>query len=220
MRPISINLARRPFYNRTLYLVVYGVCAGVILVMTVLNVYTFIADRIALGHLADARSALQQEMGDLDREEARIRRSLQNVRLGRLELESQFAQDALLQRYFSWTRLFNRLEQVTPPDAKLRSIRPIIHPDHIEIRVTGTAKSPEAFTEFEEALIASPVFSDVYPGSELWLGQQRGLQFDLGFRYVPSREPDAGEGGESPPEPPANTASAVLPDRTGEGGAS
>ena len=198
MRSISINLATRPFYNSTLYLVAYSLSLGVLLVMTTLNVFTFVADRVALGRLDEARTVLQREMADLDRQDARIRRSLKGVRLAQLDLQSQFARDALLQRTFSWTRLFNRLEEVMPAAVKLRSIRPTVYESHIAVRVNGIAKNAETFTDFEEQLILSPVFSDVYPGSELWKGERRGLQFDITFRYLPSREPD-----EEEPEPPS-----------------
>jgi Tfp pilus assembly protein PilN len=197
LRPISINLARRPFYNRTLYLAAYAISAGVLLAMTALNGFTLIAERVALARLGRAQATLRQGLEDLDRGEARVRRALQGVQVARLEDDSHFYRQALTQRTFSWTRLFNRLEEVTPPDVKLRSIRPLIDHDHVSIRVAGIAKTPEAFTDFEERLIRSRVFSDVYPSSEDWQGDKRGLLFELGFRYLPAREEAP------PPVPPA-----------------
>lgn len=206
MKALSINLARRPFYNSTLYLVAYAVSAAMLIAMTTLNVFTFVADRMALTELGRAQSTLRQELDSLDREEARIRKSLQSARLVRLSTQSAFVQNAMLQRLFSWTDLFNQLERVLPPDVLLLSIRPSIDRNNIKIEVTGQAKTPDAFTNFQEALILSPRFADVYPGSETWYGERLGLQFDLRFRYMPQasleeavvEEAAAAEAGQAP----------------------
>jgi len=193
LKPISVNLATRPFYNHTLYLVVYAVSAAILLGMTGLNLYSFTADHLALGHMDEARQVLEREMAGLDRQDARVRRELEGVSLADLGPKSQFAKRTILQRVFSWTLLFNRLEQVQPPDVRLRSIRPAIATDGIFIQVVGVAKTPRAITDFEAALIESPLFSEVYPHAETEAKAQRGWSFDLSFRYVPARAADEPE---------------------------
>jgi len=193
LKPISVNLASRPFYNHMLYLVVYAVSATILVGMTGLNLYSFTADQIAFGHMGEARQVLEREMAGLDRQDARVRRELEGVSLIDLGPKSQFARRTILQRVFSWTLLFNRLEQVQPPDVKLRSIRPAIAADSIFIQVVGVAKTPAAITDFEAALIDSPLFSEVYPHTERENKAQRGWAFDLSFRYVPARAADEPE---------------------------
>ena len=188
MKPIGINLASRPFYNVTLYAVAFGVGLALLLGMTGFNAYTFIADRLALRQLSAARERLQAELDDLDRGEARLRADVSRISLPKIGQESAFAREAIVQRSLSWTALFNRLEQVQPPDVRLRSIRPSIDPKKVRIRVVGVAQGYEAFTKFEEALLGSPWFSEVYPSSENWNAEQRGIGFDLSFAYHPLGE--------------------------------
>ena len=85
MKPISINLASRPFYNHTLYLVVYAVSLAILVGMTGLNVYSFTADQLALGRMAEARLGLEREMAGLERQEARIRRELKGISLSEFD---------------------------------------------------------------------------------------------------------------------------------------
>ena len=203
MKPLSINLAGRPFYNRRLYLAAYGVSIAVLVVMTVLNVVMFTADQVALGRINDAEEHMGTEMGSLDRREEQIRRELQGFSLAALAHEVTFTREALLQRYFSWTRLFNRLETLLPYDVRLQSIRPAIREDFIQILVAGVAKTPEAFSQFEERLIESPLFAEVYPSSEIWEGDRRGLSFSLSFAYLPDRAPP--EGGDAEAVEPSAT---------------
>jgi Tfp pilus assembly protein PilN len=201
LKAISVNLASRPFYNHRLYLVVYAVCAGILVGMTGLNLYSFTANQIALGKMDEARQVLEREMAGLERQEARVRRELDGISIKEFGPKNEFARRTILQRVFSWTLLFNRLEQLQPPDVKLRSIRPTIAEQGIFIQVVGMAKTPGAITDFEEALIASPLFSEVYPHTE---GKQpRGMSFDLSFRYLPARAAEAAATARSEPAPDA-----------------
>lgn len=183
MRPIGINLASRPFYNVTLYAVAFSVGLALLVGMTGFNIYTFVADRLALRQLSAARERLQSELDDLDRGEARLRTDVSRISLPRIGQESAFARDAIVQRSLSWTALFNRLEEVQPPSVRVRSIRPSVDAKKVRIRIVGVAQSYDAFTEFEEALLRSPWFSEVYPSSENWNAEQRGVGFDLSFAY-------------------------------------
>ena len=183
MRPIGINLASRPFYNATLYAVAFCLGLALLLGMSGFNAYTFIADRLALRQLSAARERLQNELDDLDRGEARLRTDISRISLPKVGQESAFARDAIVQRSLSWTALFNRLEEVQPPSVRVRSVRPSVDARRVRIRIVGVAQSYDAFTEFEEALLRSPWFSEVYPASENWNAEQRGIGFDLSFAY-------------------------------------
>jgi len=184
MRPIAINLASRPFYNVRLYAVAFGVGLALLVGMSGFNAYTFIADSLAMRHLGAARERLQTELDDLDRGEARLRSDVSRISLPRVGQESAFARDAIVQRSLSWTALFNRLEEVQPASVRVRSIRPSIEARKVRIRIVGVAQTYEAFTAFEEALLGSPWFSEVYPSSESWNAEQRGIGFDLSFAYL------------------------------------
>ena len=188
MRPISINLASRPFYNNRLYVVAYSVSAGLLALMTGLSLYTFFSDQASLKRFQAAEDRLGSQLLALDRNEEAQRKVLRRLNLEEVAAQSHFAHDAILERVFSWTLLFNRLERIMPPDVKLESLRPKVEGGSIHFRIIGTAKKSSGFTDFEEALLESVLFSDVYPISETISPTGRGLLFSLSFRYLPGEE--------------------------------
>jgi Tfp pilus assembly protein PilN len=217
MKPISINLASRPFYNTTLYVVAYSVSAALLLAMTALNLYTFTVDQASWGRLHETRAQLRSEFQALDRTEKAHRRDLERLDLAQVAVQSEFANTAILQRVFSWTLLFNRLEQVLPPEVKVRSLRPKVDKNGIHFRILGTAKTAEAFTDFEENLLQSPLFADVYPLSERSEPGRPGIEFSLACRYLPEKDLPEPPAADEEPAVPAPAAATQASGRPGAG---
>jgi Tfp pilus assembly protein PilN len=192
MKPISINLASQPFYNTRLYLAAFAGSVALLLIMTVLNIVTLYQSQAAWKHFGDDQAGLQSELRSLDHEMLTLDRELKRRDLAEVGEQSKFANIAIVQRMFSWTLMFNRLEQVMPPTVKLRSLRPTVDAEGIEFRVVGTAKNASAFADFEEALLEEPLFSAVYPLSEAVSSTGKGIDFNLSFRYLASKDSQVG----------------------------
>jgi Tfp pilus assembly protein PilN len=184
MKPISINLASRPFYNTHLYLVAFVASIALLLIMTILNLATMFQSQAAWKRFGADQAGLQSELRALDHEALTLERELQRRDLTEVREQSKFANAAILQRMFSWTLMFNRLEQVMPPTVKLQSLRPKVDGAGIHFLVRGTSKNPSAFADFEEALLEAPLFADVYPLSESVSTSGQGTDFGLSFRYL------------------------------------
>lgn len=192
MKPISINLASRPFYNTRLYLVAFSASVVLLLIMTFLNVVTMFQGQAAWKRFNEDQAGLQSELRSLDHDVLSLQRDLQRRDLTEVSAQSKFANLAIVQRMFSWTLMFNRLEQILPPTVKLRALRPKVDENGIHFRVLGTAKNASAFADFEEALIAAPLFSEVYPESEGVAASGKGVDFSLSFRYLASTGSEVG----------------------------
>ena len=192
MKPISINLASRPFYNTRLYLVAFGASVALLLIMTILNLVTLLQGQAAWKHFGDDQAGLQSQLRSMDHDVLTLQRELQRRDLTEVSAQSKFANVAIVQRMFSWTLMFNRLEQIMPPTVKLRSLRPKVDEDGIHFRVMGTSKDSSAFADFEEALLAAPLFSEVYPQSEGLAASGKGIDFSLSFRYLSSPDLQVG----------------------------
>ena len=192
MKPLSINLASRPFYNTRLYLAAFGTSVALLLIMTILNLLTLVQGQAAWKHFGDDQAGLQSKLRSLDHDVMTLQRELQRRDLTEVSAQSKFANIAIVNRMFSWTLMFNRLEQIMPPTVKLRSIRPSVDEDGIHFRVIGTSKDSSAFADFEEALLAAPLFSEVYPQSEGVAASGKGIDFSLSFRYLASPDLQVG----------------------------
>jgi hypothetical protein len=113
-----------------------------------------------------------------------MNKSVSGLDLTTLNSKSAFANGLLLSRRFSWSLLFDRMEELAPPNVRIRSIRPSISTRGIEIQIDGMAHTPEDLYEFEQALVSSDYFSGVYPESENTKEGRGDLNFDITMDYV------------------------------------
>jgi Tfp pilus assembly protein PilN len=223
MRLLEINLATRPFRNNTLHWVSFGSVALILLVITGVNGWVFFNSGTSVQQYEQDLVQKQQKRDGLSREEQQLGVKLTKLDFNNLRQQAEFANDAIRRRIFSWTELFNRLEEVVPPAVMLTAVRPEIQAEGISIIAEGLAKDQEGLLDFEEGLIRSAYFARIYPGSER--REQRGgeLHFSLKFDYLPGGRPGAApvapvkkpvkpdsevagdsKPGTKPPEPAAN----------------
>ena len=206
MRFLEINLATRPFRNNTLYWTGFGSAGAILAALTAVNVWLFLHAGTSVQQSGQEMQIKQARRDSLIRDEQRLSVKLTKLDFKGLAREAEFANDAIRRRIFSWTELFNRLEEVVPATVMMTSIRPEIQAEGISIVAEGTAKDQEGLLDFEENLIRSAYFSRIYPGSER--REQRGgdLLFSLKFDYVPGGRADAPAG----PVAPAKSTSTVA----------
>ena len=182
----SINLARRPFRNNTVHYVVFASCFTLLAAASVYNVYDYVQTGGEISRLtADLgdRTSRYRGLGD---EVEQMKADVSKLDLTTLNTKSNFANGLILSRLFSWSALFDRIEELIPADVKIRSIRPAISPKGIEIQLDGMARTPQALYEFETALDGSNFFTGVYPVSESTRESKTELNFDLMMNYIPA----------------------------------
>jgi Tfp pilus assembly protein PilN len=219
-----LNLSLRPFRNDNLYRLIYACCVGVLLAASVGNLALLGRHGWALASLSGGLQAQRQALAEREERERDLGRRLAGLDGAALQRRADFANAAILSRVFSWTTLFNELEEVVPPDVKLRSLRPSIGArGKVDVLLEGTARDYGAFVELEEALMRSSSFSRVYPGSErlqsapyqpgapplpgaarpAGVGAAAGgagggeLAFSISFEYFPGGKPAARQGAAS-----------------------
>jgi len=186
----EINLATRPFRNNTLYWAGFGSAAFVLAALTVINLWLFLGHGSAMRQQREELSTKQRKRDGLARDEQRLSLKLTRLDFKGLSQQADFANDAIRRRSFSWTRLFNRLEEVVPPSIMMTAVRPEIQAEGISIVAEGTAKDQEGLLSFEENLIRNRHFSRIYPGSERREQKGQDLRFSLKFDYVPEGRKD------------------------------
>jgi Tfp pilus assembly protein PilN len=204
IRPPAINLARRPFRNNTAYYAVYSACLALLLAATTYNGWRFVAGGSELERLREDVSFASERYMKLHEEVEEMKRQINSLDLAVINTKSSFAEGLILSRFFSWSLLFDRLEELIPPEVKIQRIAPNISTKRIEITVAGMSRSPDAFLEFEGNLASSPFFSNVYPVREDQQEGQTELKFNLAMDYIPAGKDALAQ----PDAPPPGTASA------------
>jgi hypothetical protein len=219
---VTLNLATRPFRNNTVVGSVLAAVVAAAIAATVYNgyVYTNYGGRDKELHEEETRH--RERLAALESDERTLSREIATRDFKRLLGRGQFAADLILKRAFSWTLLFNKLENVMPAEVMMTAIRPHISNEGIVIRVEGIAKNHGALISLEESLLKNPAFARVSPVSERRLNPSRPeITFLLQFDYLSSKAvpgPDAVASGAAP-GPPAEPGPSATPPGTAEAAA-
>jgi hypothetical protein len=208
MQRLDLNLASNPFRNNTLLWVGYGSAAIVLVLFSIWNVNTFVDYRARLLELRDTVGTFRSQRLEL---EARGRRALEGIRgfdVESLQIKTDKANEVIAWKAFSWTRLFNTLEQVLPYQVRMNSVRPIFNPTGgrqqqgetqagaMPVAIEGTARSFDDLAELQRAFHADAQIGRVEP-QRLDKTDNGEFAFQLRFMYAPvERVRDAGEAAE------------------------
>lgn len=217
MRELGPNLAAQPFANerpvkRTTLLIW-------ILAMTLLAVNVFLYQRhlVADNEQRQTITSLQER---IVAEEEAIRQAeadLASLRIGEQNEEVIFLNGQIAHRTFSWSRLFDRLEEVLPANVELHRVSPKaltkrrrgkrrdeLLKNLVAVDMKGSARTTEELLELVDNLFAHASFTLPNLTGE----NQRddgSLEFNLNVLYLPSALPE-----ESAETPESTVEEAVL----------
>lgn len=201
MKSIDINLSAQPYRNDT------PLWAGLALVMasavglTVYNGWHFTNSNQRIEALTSELAGHRQKMEAMSKENDKFTSDLKTVDADLYATQVEFVNEILTQRNFSWTRLFNALEDVVPWDVRLTAIRPVFEEARVAIQVSGVSRNYDALLKFEEEVERYPQFDSLTPGDFNRGDAGDQIYFNLSFNY----RPDAVE--DLPPEGELSTAS-------------
>jgi hypothetical protein len=224
---LDLNLATRPFRNNTVLWTGFVLGLAAVLALSWWNVARYRTTVHELDSLRSEIGSYGSRLQDFKRRNEAAKRGIDKQDLELLSVQTTKANDVILLKAFSWTKLFNRLEEVLPYNVRMERIDPLFRiGDHdrgpiasedltVPIVVSGRSKDLVAFLDFEAALLESPYFDRVEPERHQPNNQE--VDFSLRFSYYPNRKVDApgsiggdeatGEGGPSgeevPEAPPA-----------------
>ena len=230
LQPLDLNLGTRPFRNNTLIWTGLGLGMLLVVLLSWWNYTTWQSESDSLLSLRSDVNGIESQLMDLNRREMEAQRKIKAHDLELLSLQAARANDVIMLKAFSWTRLFNRMEIIQPYEVRMQGVRPVfrlgkkrsrssrekdsageLEDQSVMVTVDGTAKNLKAFLEFETALLEDPWFDRVEP--ERYSTTETGeTQFSLRFHYYPNKLPEeptpdvdgdgeaAGEG-EAPDEP-------------------
>ncbi|MBD3866625.1 MAG: hypothetical protein IFK94_00725 [Acidobacteria bacterium] len=222
LQPIDLNLGTRPFRNNTLIWTGLGIGLLVVVWLSWWNYTTWQSESDALLTLRSDVNSIESQLMDLNRREMVSQDKIKAHDLELLSSQAGKANDVIMLKAFSWTRLFNRLETIQPYEVRMQAVRPVFRlgkkrargsreadsTGHLEdqsvmVTVDGTAKNLKSFLAFETSLLEDQWFDRVEP--ERYSTTETGeTQFSLRFHYYPNKlaeepapESEAGAEGEA-----------------------
>jgi Tfp pilus assembly protein PilN len=153
--------------------------------------------------LKDSQASLSQRFDQLELRDRDTLRDIDRHDLSTILVKADKANELIRWKAFSWTELFNHLQEVLPGNVQMSSIHPVFRverrnaPDAVEdlskvpVAVEGIAKSLVDFLEFERNLIGHPHFA--HPEPDRWNTDENSNEtvFRVRFLYDPLAEEHA-----------------------------
>ena len=218
----DFNFSRAPFENERLPRLVFILAATLVVGVTLVHGF-FLARSlvreqealdITVGELRDELEATDAVIISTEASLARQQTALANE-------QTEFLTRIYRHKGFSWTGLFNELEEITPAAVRITSIAPFEDDGEIAVTMSLVGRTLTNVLEMVSALEASAIFATVFPLDEVDLaelsdGTETGIAATLNLRYVaPPPEPDGTQEPDGPPEP-AESDGPAEPDEPAE----
>jgi Tfp pilus assembly protein PilN len=164
---LRTNLSTRPFYNERavqLGLAALAVLVAVLTGFNIVEVVRLTATQRTLGaHAVES----EREASRLRTEAAAVRAQINAKELETVASAAREANGIIDQRAFSWSGLFDQLEQTLPDDVRITAVDPSLGPQgQFVIEITVQARRSEDVDQFIEALEKTGSFRDVITPAE------------------------------------------------------
>ena len=163
---LKLNLATRPFYNERVIdsvLLLLGIVALVLMVAggrTVFQLSNTYTDVVRMAELSET------QIGTVTQEMVALNQSVSEDELEALRLSAAEANRLIDQRVFSWTELFNIIEQTLPNRVMLTGLRPIRNSGSMTLTIGVIGERITDIEQFIEDLEATGSVGNVLARQE------------------------------------------------------
>jgi type IV pilus assembly protein PilN len=192
---LDINLATRPYEDAREFWTRWGLGVGLLAVLTVLLLGWTVKAWTEAGRDRHDIARLEAEIGERDSERAKAQAFLDLASNRSTRDQSQFLNGLIQRKAFSWTRVFEDLEQVMPPNLHVVSLRPELSDENqmkLEMKVVGDSRS--AAIELVHRMEGSKHFRDAQLLSEVQAGDTGNLVLaSVISTYVPDTADRSGK---------------------------
>ena len=159
---LRTNLATRPFYNERAVQLVLGLIVLLVIAVSAFNALQLVrltgSQRTLGAHAADS----ERRAADLRRQAATIRGQINTKDLETVASAAREANGIIDQRAFSWSDLFDQLEQTLPDDVRITAVDPSLTKEgQFIIQIAIQARRSEDIDQFIEALEKTGSFKDL-----------------------------------------------------------
>ena len=204
---LDINLASQPYEDARQFWMRWGTAVGAIglltLVLLALDVTGWINARRDRGAIAEKRAMIAER--DQIRSQAETFLNRPENRTTRDE--SQFLNELIERKSFSWTRVLENLEKVMPPRVHLVAISPQLDEDNqLLLKMTVAGDSRDRAIELARRMEESRRFAQTTIVREAHTETKGGgdtEQFEIAAIYIPEPLSAATDAGRPPDNPPA-----------------
>src|ERR1700677_1299619 len=168
---LDINLASRPYEDAREFWARWGLGVGLLGALTLFLLILTVRDWRKAGQDRHDIARLEQQIAERDNERAQAQAFLDLAANRSTRDQSQFLNGLIERKAFSWTRVFEDLEQVMPSNLHVVSLQPELSDENqmkLEMKVVGDSRS--AAIELVHRMEGSKHFQDAQLQSEVQAG--------------------------------------------------
>jgi Tfp pilus assembly protein PilN len=163
MIKIDANLASRPFVNHRKFYMTAGGLLLLLFGISYWNVASYQSTRARRSQVNERLNIDRARFDALGREQEKVLARLQTPETAEFLDRLEHVNQLIRRRTFSWTRLLNDLERLTPPNLQIVTIKPQIGGKGIVIEIVANGRSSQDNVQFVSNLESSGKFFDVSP---------------------------------------------------------
>lgn len=186
---VDINLATRPYEDVREFWARWGLGVGALGLLTLVLLALAMRGWINAGRDRHNIRQLQQQIAQRDAERAKAQAYLDLAVNRSTRDQSQFLNDLIQRKAFSWTRVFEDLERVMPSSLHVVSLKPELNDENqllLEMKVAGDSRA--AALELVHRMEGSPHFQGTQMVQEGQSGDNSaGVAADIVAVYVPEQ---------------------------------
>lgn len=186
---IDINLASQPYEDLRKFWLRWGAPLVVLGIVTLVLLYSVILGLLTARKDNTLIQQRESQIASRDQEKAAAQALLNLPQNRATHDRSQFLNDLFERKAFSWTRVFEDMEQVMPVRLHVVSIKPEMGTDNqLEIKLTVAGESRDRALELVRRMEASKRFQQTHIEAESELATSQSgdrVQFEISAIYVP-----------------------------------
>jgi type IV pilus assembly protein PilN len=192
---LDINLATRPYEDAREFWARWGLGVGLLGVLTLVLLGWAVRGWIHAGRDRHNIGQLQEQIAERDKERAKAQAFLDMSANRSTRDQSQFLNGLIQRKSFSWTRVFEDLERVMPPNLHVVSLRPELNDQNqmqLDMKVAGDTRA--AAVELVHRMEGSRHFQGAQLVSEGLTGEAgSGVAASVVSIYVPDSTDRSGK---------------------------
>jgi type IV pilus assembly protein PilN len=140
---LEINLATRPYEDARRFWLQWGSILGGVGLLTLMLVFFALSGWLSASKDRQTIRTLQRDIAERDAERAKAEAFLNLPENRSTRDRSQFLNELIRRKAFSWTKVFEDLERIMPPRVHVVSIHPELNEDNqlaIKMQVAGDSR--------------------------------------------------------------------------------
>jgi type IV pilus assembly protein PilN len=185
---LDINLATRPYEDARRFWVQWGSIVAAVALLTLILVFSALSGWFSASKDRQTIRNLQRDIAERDAEKAKAEAFLNFTQNRSTRDRSQFLNELIRRKAFSWTKVFEDLERVMPPRVHLVSIHPELNEENqLAIKMQVAGDSRERVLDLVRRMEGSPHFQQTTVDVESQLQNSGDVAFEITALYTTDR---------------------------------